>query len=516
MDQPLPVQSPLVVGPPTAEHAWVRWAVVFIFSLALYAATASRGVQWQDSGSRILRVYTGDLYGSLGLALSHPLHFWIARGAVAISPLEPDLTVTLLSGLAAALAVANVFGCVRSLTGRSGPALFAAASLALANTFWQLATLAETYTLTSALLAAECWCLVLYLRARRPGWLAAAMFCNGLGLANHLLAVLTLPVLVAVAFWRPPVPRWRWWLSAKLAWLVGSLPYTGLVAHQILVTGDLRGTVRSALFGTAYAGNVLNTSISVGLLAVSLGFVALNFPNLFLPAAAVGLVRGRRAVAVRDAFWPLLAALVIHAGFVLRYNIKDQQTFFLPMYTLLAMFAGLGAAQAAHWAARRWLLPAAVVLLAATPGIYALFIQQARTHDLLAGRTRNRPYRDDYTYLFAPWSIAERSAERMATHALELAGPDGLIVMEDRMGAFAVRYKAARADLKGVSILDLPRMKTSRAITHWLTAQGWPQRRSAVVLVPTDTQRVEVPAPEGWSWQAAGELRMLARPAAPN
>ncbi|MHC4696561.1 MAG: hypothetical protein ACYTFA_07460, partial [Planctomycetota bacterium] len=143
------------------------WFALFLAAFALYAATASRGAQWQDSGHHILRIVTGESVNPLGLALSHPLHHWLGRLVVVPDILEPCFVITLISSFAAALAVANTFGCVCALTRRRDAALLAAASLALANTFWQMATVVETYTLAAALLSAEIWCLAEYGRSRR-------------------------------------------------------------------------------------------------------------------------------------------------------------------------------------------------------------------------------------------------------------------------------------------------------------------------------------------------------------
>ena len=70
--------------------------------------------------------------------------------------------------------------------------------LALANTFWQMATLAETYTLAAALLSAEIWCLAVYGQSRRVKALWAMALFSGLGIANHMLAALTTPVVACV------------------------------------------------------------------------------------------------------------------------------------------------------------------------------------------------------------------------------------------------------------------------------------------------------------------------------
>ena len=146
----------------TDQRIWRGWLVAFALAAALYAATANRGAQWQDSGYHILRVVTHESLNPLGLALSHPLHHWLGRAVVSAGVFEPAFAITLLSALAAAVTVANVYGCVKTLTRHTLASALAAASLLFAHTFWQLATVVESYTLTAALLSGEIWCLCAY------------------------------------------------------------------------------------------------------------------------------------------------------------------------------------------------------------------------------------------------------------------------------------------------------------------------------------------------------------------
>ena len=111
---------------------WRGWLAFFLVFVVLYASTASRGLQWQDSGLHIWRIVTGELLHPLGLALSHPLHHWIGRFVVTFDLIEPCFAITLISSVAAALAVANTYGCVLTLTRSRMAGVFAAVSLGLA------------------------------------------------------------------------------------------------------------------------------------------------------------------------------------------------------------------------------------------------------------------------------------------------------------------------------------------------------------------------------------------------
>lgn len=503
---------------------YLGWATCFVLAGLLFGLTANRGAQWQDSGNNILRVVTREPVNPLGLALSHPLHHWLGRFAVWLDWFEPCLAITLISSLAAAVAVANTFGCVYSLTRMRSGAAFAAMSLALAHTFWQMATLAEMYTLAAALLSGECWCLIVFARTRRPIYLWRALLLNGVGVSNHLLAVLTTPVLAVVVLIaaRRKDMRFPGVLLAGAMWLIGSAPYTGMVLEEFVRSGDLTGTLRSALFGHGYSDKVLSTSLSLRHLGVSIGFILLNFPNLFLPAAMFGMASARNTfrpppqgvghpcelAAGRGLGVPalvrraLLAGLLIHAIFVLRYPIVDQHTFFLPMYVLLSIFGGIGFARFLDRASglrRAVALTAAWGLLGLTPCLYAVLPDVARHWKVLASVERHKPYRDDYVYLFTPWSIVERSADRMSREAVALAGADGIVIVEDRMAEFAVRYQALRADYDELQILNkLPAEVAREAL----------DAHRPVVLVPANTETPRT-NPHMGTWRRIGDLSLL-------
>ncbi|MEZ4280429.1 MAG: glycosyltransferase family 39 protein, partial [Myxococcota bacterium] len=321
------------------------WLLAFAASLLLYALTANRGVQWADSTHFMYRIVHGDVTGHLGLALAHPLHHWLGRLAVAIAGPEP-LYITWVSSLCGALTVANVYGCVAAWLGRAGPAAFAAASLALASTFWRVSTITEVYTLSAALLAGTCWCLVLYVRDRRPVFLALGCFLNGLGGANDLQSGLTMLVLLGLTLIDLRARRLTLAQAglAALAYLAGVMPYGALVIAEWIRSGDLIATIRSALFGTMWADAVLGGGISRRVLLVDVAYPLLNFPNLLLPAAAFGLWHARsfaRDARIPGAFGAILA---IQAVFALRYDVVEQYNFFVPMYVLLVIFGGAGAA----------------------------------------------------------------------------------------------------------------------------------------------------------------------------
>jgi hypothetical protein len=518
---------------PAARRAtWVGWAAVFLVAFVLYAATASRGPQWQDSGEHMMRILDGRLLNPRGLALTHPLHYWLGRTAAALHLASPAYAITLISSVAAAAAVANIFGITLALTRAVAPAVLAAASLALAHTFWKMATLVETYTLTALLLSAEVWCVVRFLqsgrvetaaggpgasgshaldRPRRAGYLVAAVAFNGLGLANHNLALLTIPVLAGVAGWgvRRGLVRLGHLAVAATLWLIGSSPYTFLVLREGLQSGQWRATIVSALFGHAYADEVLNYTVNVHGLAITAAFIGLNFPNLLIPAAVWGMARAPRRPEPREPNeWltkpirrALLATLAIHFLFVVRYNIVDQFTFLLPTYLMLSIFAGIGFAATGRLSAvgRRAVFGLAVVLVAATPFVYLAAPGLAQWAGVLESRQRSKPYRDDYVYLFSAWGRADQSADALAHAVLAGCTNHGLIVVPDSSAMPVVSYAIRKAGRDRVAI----RAEFDGVEAAAVLAQG-----GTVLFVPRTRGDEPPPAVPG-RWVAKGDLYAL-------
>lgn len=483
------------------------WLLALLAALTLYALTANRGVQWQDSGVHILRVLEGEVVNPRGLALSHPLHHYLGRAVVAMSVGEPAFAITLLSVLAGALAVANVYGCTRTLGCGQVASTYAAASLALANTFWHMSTLTETYTLSATLLSAECWFLAAFGRLHRPRLLAGALLCNGLGLANHLLAVLTTPVLfvVVVQAWRVRKVRRPEVVVCGALWIVGAAPYIMLVAQEWLRTGDAWGTMHSALFGHRYAEAVLNIALSPRLWGITAGFALLSFPGLLIPLSVFGLAWRRGSQVPPLVRRALAVGLLIHVLFVFRYDVVDRHLFLVPAYVVLALFGALGVErcrQTMDAARRRVVLGVAVAALALTPVVYVLVPFAARRLDVLGDIKHRKPYRDDYVYLFQPWAVVETSADRMGREAVAMAGDSGLIHVEDGMAFAPVRYHQIRSGRPGLAVSHNGHQEELNAAAHG---------GRTVVLVPADVAVPRTPPPVG-TWERIGDLYRLQMP----
>ncbi len=491
------------------------WCAFFIIAILLYAMTANRGVQAQDSGWQQYRIVTGQLEHPHGLALCHPVQYYLGRLAIRIPGLAPAFAITLVSTLAAAVAIANLAATIILLTRRATATVIAVTALMLSHTFWQHATHTESYTLAAALLTGEWLCLASFAVTGKTRYLLLTALLNGLGTATHLLATLALPVDVAVVIWAVVSGRCarRTAVAAALLWLLGTLPYSGLVLATMLHTADIPATLASALFG-GYAGDVLNVRMDGRGLALSAAYVAYNFPGLTVPLALLGIYAARRTTAAPRWLARLLTAeLVIYALFVIRYPIPDQYTFFFPAYLLLTLLAGLGLARLLALPANTF--RSVVVMLAAltavwTPIVYLGTCSILRSRGLLTNLTKHKPYRDGHRAFFVPWGLGADHAEALNQAVRQLAGSHGLVLVEDHMQSFGLHFAQVVGELPAtVTIREMPRDTTDQVVFQRLeVVNEHLLAERPVLLVPHHRDRPAADLP-GAQWERCGDIYRL-------
>lgn len=504
-----PTSSPSLL----TRAAAVAWVLAFLIALGLYGSTASGDLGWADAGEQQLRMLSGQIEHRLGLALSHPLQIHLGSLFIRLTAAtDISAAATAVSVIPAALTIANLFVLLYWRTRSVVAALLGAASLLVAHTCWQHATQTECYALVLALLTAEWLALAWWFAQRRPAALVVLFAFSGLGLANHLFALLVLPVNVIVVglAWRQGVVRLALLPLLAVAWLVGSLPYTGLVIGEYLSSGDLGATLTSALFGT-FREEVLATPGGLREALLPLGYVAYNFPNLALPLATVGLFSwGGRG----DGFkWVIGAEFTILFLFAYRYDVPDQYVFFLPAYAALAYFAGCGAARVLAvrfpWL-RRGVVALALLSIALNPVIYSTTAALARERGLFTGMVGNKPYRDGYQTFFIPWSHTHDHGRRVVWTAARFTHEGGLVLVEDNMIMMGVRVGWERRQFNEGVDLRLVRPIDAGAAHSDLSAAAAARLAAGetVVLVPRDADQPALAIP-GHTWRRVGDLYVL-------
>jgi len=433
-----------------------QYGTVLVAAMILYGFSCAPGLLWQDSGLIQYRTINNDIQGFLGLALSHPLFYLLAICTKAIPWAEVVYKVNLLSALAGAIAVANLFLFIRLWTGRSLAAILGAGTLALSHTFWQHASMAETYTLWAALFTAELIVVLQYTKTRRTGYLYGLGLLNGLAAAVHMLAVIPLAVYVVYVglLWKRRALAGKDVGMMVLFWMVGCLPYEYLIVRNMIDSGNIIGALSSALFGNRWKGEVLNAAISGQLVKENLLLWVLNFPTPNAVLAFIGTIAVTKA-ARRDAFgWLVLAMVVLFLVFAFRYTVPDRYAFFIPFYCMVSILIGCGAHRVLSQARGGFLAVAMMACVLLPVGVYAAAPRATRQAGLDIRTRGDVPYRDDLRFFLTPWKTGYAGAGRFAVEALTAVGPGAVIYADlTTVGPLLVTQQAAafRSDVAIVS-----------------------------------------------------------------
>jgi hypothetical protein len=439
------------------RSADIAWLCAFAAALLLYGLTMAPGLLWQDSADVQIAVALGDWRGPYDLARTHVLHLALASAIRHAFNANPAWAANFASVLSGALSVANLAALLTLLLRRWVTVLAAGTALALSHTLWQFSTSAEVNCMVVAFLSAELLVLAIFDRLRR-GWLLWIVgFLNGLGAANHNLALLTLGcyVVLALLYIRRWIrPYWRDVLIAAVLWLVGYTPMVVLIITELRPGLPLRQVIASALVGS-YGRAVFNIHVKPTDLLRIVGMLGLNFPTPLIFAALFGWsgLRQRCGHLYRILLALLLAVYFLFAA---RYDVPDQYSFMIPAYWLLSVFMGAGIDLLLERSpARRRLALSILALVLAVPApiVYAVLPSLARRlpKSVIPISTRPVPYRDPYKWFLQPWRTGYHGAERFAREALAVLPPDAFVLTDTTLRGpilFLQNYDGLRHDVR--------------------------------------------------------------------
>ncbi len=491
------------------------WLITFLIAFALYALTGNKGPQWQDSGEQQIRMMEGRIEHMHGIALMHPVHFYLGRWAYLLLPLEAGFAITLVSALAAAVALANLAVLLAWYNISAVARYCAVGGLMLAHTFFEHATHTESYMLVAATLTCEWLMLAVFLRSRRWHWLILLFFVNGLGIANHMLATLATPVYAVVsAYFLLRRDEYKVPLGSivviPLAWFVGLAPLLMVMYDDYQQGHDLIATLQSTAFGT-YANDVVNTRVSLKGVGLALGFCGYNFPNILLPLVPVGLIAGRRRL-TRLLYVCLLTQAAIYGLFVIRYSIVDQYSYFFVVYIFFAVFAALGFDAVRWWLRPKralWFAWLAAISVALTPLIYMATAATLEARGMLRGMVGNKPYRNGYQAFFVPWGVGDSHVDQLNNAIMHAVDEDGAVLFVERMTSFALHYQQIQGRLSSDVSIDVIG-EGPYAIEMLADIKAKLNEGRTVVLVPRD--RDHPPALPGFELARTGDIYLVRLP----
>lgn len=351
--------------------AAVAGALVWLLALLLYVYTAGPGIVELFDDTLEFQ-YVAPTFG-----IAHPTGYplYTLAGGLWSRVIFPfgnwAWRMNLFSALAAATAVLLTYliayrlGPQSSASLRIGSGFVAAAAFALGPVWWSQATVAEVYALHNLFVAAIVFTALtvppLYGRGqpstgRRAGSrrMIVLSFLIGLSLAHHRTTVLLLPALALYLLWSVPElwrpsKDWLLWLGALLIPLLLYL-YIPLRASQGV--SDLNSSYENSLQGfldhvlaRSYTGFLdINGPQAAMSVADSLRLVLTQLGAVASFLAIVGILITPFAGQARGKEWTLLTlVLVANFIFAIQYRVADQEVFFLPVFLVLSVFAGLGA-----------------------------------------------------------------------------------------------------------------------------------------------------------------------------
>jgi len=409
-----------------------KYFYVLALSACFFIVSSCPSFLWQDSGLIQYRVFQNDIEGSMGLALSHPLFYMIAIAAKCIPFGAFAFKVNIVSAVAAAVTVANLFLFLRVWLKDNFAAVVGAVTLAVSHTFWRHGSIVETYTLYTAFLSAELVVLAFYFNERKIKYLYWLVLFNGLSISVHMLGTIALACygfffLVLIAKKQLKLSQL---VLMIVLWIVAAGPYEYLIVKNIAATGEIKAVLMSAAFGDSWANDVLNTTVTPTVIKQNIMFLGLNFPTPNILFFFAGIFLVNKTACCKSFRNILLGLTLLFLIFASRYTIVDRYAFFIPFYMMVSIFIAVGVKMVAEKFKGKLLLALVFLCCFMPVSVYAVLPKVAKAADLKLGTKRVLPYRDDYKFFLQPWKTGYRGAERFAVETLERVEKDAIILAD--------------------------------------------------------------------------------------
>ncbi len=419
----------------------LSYGLLFACFFLLYAATAQRGVSWQDSGEFQYRVLVHDYFWISGIARAHPSYI---AGAELFSSLFPFscrfYALNLFSGLGMAVALLLMARILFKLHLKASTVIVAVMTLGLSHMVWWMSTIAEVYTWSIAFLMAELVCLFNICNLKDDNipshinaWATLALI-NGFHASLHNFAFLNLPVYALLFIYL--YLRKRFWLKAYIvfvsacSWLIGACLLVTLFQIEWSTTHSFVATFKSLLFGREFADVVAGTrAINWPLAKMNLALASISLLN---PAWLFACWAGRTYSKQSCFKIALLGLTLIHGAFWARYFVPDQATFILPSLALLAIWVGIGLDSVTLHRKQVMALCAIIILSSLATPLIIHHVLQAKQGGVK--RARELPFRNEGSYWLFPWKHNEQSAARFVNQVCAIL-KEGDVLIADNTAA---------------------------------------------------------------------------------
>jgi 4-amino-4-deoxy-L-arabinose transferase-like glycosyltransferase len=341
-------------------------AAAFVVPLAAFLIAAHPGVDFWDSGEMQTVPYI--------LGIAHPTGFptftllgWLFAHAFPLGNVAWRMTVMCALGMA--LACFLLYRTARELAADPASAAGAALVFAFGTIVWTHATRTEVHAIATAFAALLFWLAVRWWRAPDGRVLCIAGLVAGVATANHTVAILLLPGLLALLVARARSIRPGDLVLAVALYALGVSLYAYLPIRSAIVFKENRdpslalglppgrpfwdndhpSTVQG--FRTEVSGSEFAPGSSLGAILKPQTYAKMPtdyFPRVaeeFGPVALVIALGGAIALAACE---PVLALALAAAGFLsvpfaLGFGAEsDTERYFLPSLWIIALFIAVG------------------------------------------------------------------------------------------------------------------------------------------------------------------------------
>lgn len=389
------------------QKTWVQCTLLYLVVASFYVYNASPQPGYVDSGMVAANVYSMRVSSWVNV---HLLHNIVGRFWLFVFPFgEVGWRLVIFGGLVSAGAIVNLYRLLLALDVSVKNALVAAIGTALAHGVWWHAVTIEVYPVNAFFTPLICLQILRYEREQELRFYYRAAFYYGLSAVNHVLMGLFLFAFIgsvlnkkgAKAILQPVV------MAKTLGWFVLGWQPALLVLFNDVVNATNRGAYIDAagqvqlpvgdairtVLDQATGGQFKNQMFVEGgqfggtLKWIKAGLLALviDFPNLLLPLAPIGMFALWRRAELRMTVMFIFGGFLANFVWVLNYAVWDQWAFAIPSWMLWGLFAGLGL----EWLGQRLvtqgrqrvaqgLLAATVASLAVGPWLYAKVEDWAR------------------------------------------------------------------------------------------------------------------------------------------
>lgn len=310
--------------------------------------------------------------------------------------LEGPERITFISALFGALSMSVFYSLVFLLTKDKVGSLISAFFVGLSYTFWAQATEAEVYTLNIFYLLSVFYLFIKFYQTKESKYYLLGCAVYALSFGNHLSMITILPAvafIVLITDYKVVfVPKHL--LLVALFLVIGALQYGFILNRAFSVNhpymeispnpsmteflGYITGNHKSQMFVFSYEEIIFDR------FPVLLHFLNENFTVLGLVFAAAGFFYYfyiRKSYVILSF---ISLAMLGQVVFNISYNVGDLLVFFIPVYVIIGIFAGL------LFSASKDVLPKAILSLLT---VY-LIVHNTQSKDILA--------KNDYSLLFRP------------------------------------------------------------------------------------------------------------------